>query len=232
MPRNARCILPGTAYHITQRGSGHRPTFFTSQDRRVYLDLVRTNLADTGLHLLSYCLMSNHVHLVAQPDAADSLAVLFRRVHGRYAQYLNARRRRSGHLWQNRFFSCPLASDAHLWTALRYVERNPVRAGLADRPEAYPWSSARAHLTGQDGEQLLDLHFWREAGGTAAWRDLLGLAEEPGQVRLLRRCTYAGRPFGDEAFLAEWEDRFQRKWRRWAYEHSLTVSSSATGGGS
>ena len=227
MPRNARCVLPGTGYHITQRGSDRRSTFFTQQDRVVYMDLLRANLADCGVRLLAYCLMTNHVHLVAIPEAGDALGVLFRRVHGRYAQYLNARRGRSGHLWQNRYFSCPLASDSHLWTALRYVERNPVRAGIASQAEDYRWSSALAHLTGVDGEGILDLAFWRESGGALAWRELLGQVEEPGPVRLLRRCTYAGRPFGDEGFLTQWEEQFQRKWRRWAFEQGSTVSEGA-----
>jgi len=85
--------------------------------------------------------MTNHVHWIAIPQRDDSLAVLFRRVHGRYAQYRNAKRRRVGHLWQNRFFSCALA-PGHLWAALRYVEWNPVRAGVVGTPEAYRWSSA------------------------------------------------------------------------------------------
>ena len=101
--------------------------------------------------------MTNPVHLVVVPEREDSLAVLFRRVHGRYAQYLNARRQRSGHLWQNRFFSCPLSSR-HLSTALRYVERNPLRAGLASQPGEYEWSSTRAHPMGQDPQ-------WRAGPG-------------------------------------------------------------------
>ena len=88
MPRNARCVQPGLPYHITQRGTDCRTTFHSRQDRLVYLDLLRFNLPDSGVRVLSYCLMTNHVHLVAIPNHSDSLAVLFRRVHGRYAQYL------------------------------------------------------------------------------------------------------------------------------------------------
>lgn len=128
----------------------------------------------------------------AIPGHSDSLAVLFRRVHGRYAQYLNARRRRTGHLWQNRFFSCAL-SQSHLWTALRYVELNPVRASLAASPAVYEWSSAAAHLSGEDRASILDLEFWSESGGAARWRELLEEREDPTQTRLLRKCTFAGR---------------------------------------
>jgi hypothetical protein len=107
--------------------------------------------------------MTNHVHLIALPAREDSLSIFFRRVHGRYAQYYNACAGRSGHLWQNRFFACVLAPD-HLWTALAYVERNPVRAGMVGRARDYPWSSAAAHITGHDEHDLLDMEWWYREG--------------------------------------------------------------------
>jgi len=117
-------------------------------------------------------------------------------------------------------FSCPL-SERHLWTALKYVEENPVRAGLSSRVSEYRWSSALAHLTGDDPSGILDLAFWLAHGGRQGWQ--VPLAKPDGEIRfrLLRRCTYAGRPFGDGGFLAEMEERFHRKWRRWAFEQSL-----------
>jgi putative transposase len=147
-----------------------------------------------------------------------SLAVLRRRVHGRYAQMINARRTRTGHLWQNRFFSCPL-SPSHLLRALAYVEHNPVRAGMVQCPEEYRWSSAAAHLgLAKDRMGLLDQDFWNEWGGAAGWRELLMTPQEAMDLRLLRRSTYVGRPYGGEDFLALFENRFQRKWRRWGFE--------------
>jgi putative transposase len=95
-------------------------------------------------------LMTNHVHLIAMPEREDSLSVLLRRVHGRYAQYYNARYGRSGHLWQNRYFACSLG-PGHLWAALAYVEMNPVRAGLVERPDDYRWSSAGTGYAGDRG---------------------------------------------------------------------------------
>ena len=163
--------------------------------------------------------MPNHVHLVVVPERADSLAILFRRVHGAYAQAVNAGLGRTGHLWQNRFYSCPL-SERHLWIALRYVEANPVRAGLAPRPEQYRWSSAAAHLSERNLSGVLDLSFWERSGGIDTWRQMHASADGDGQLPLLRRCTYAGRPFGEEEFVARLEDRFQRKWRRWGFEKS------------
>jgi putative transposase len=219
MSRNARCILPGLAYHVTQRGTNRQKIFFSATHRKTYLGLLERNCADAGVRVLAYCLMSNHVHLVVVPERADSLAVLFRRVHGAYAQAVNAGLGRSGHLWQNRFYSCPL-SEAHLWIALRYVEANPVRAGVAARPEQYRWSSAAVHLGDRKPERAgaLDIAFWERSGGVETWREMHASAEGEQHVNLLRRCTYAGRPFGDEEFISMFETHFQRNWRRWTFE--------------
>jgi putative transposase len=141
MPRRNRCIVSGLPCHVTQRGVDRRETFSEDADRRTYLGLLQQNLPDADVQLLGWCLMSNHVHLILIPGREDSLAVLLRRVHGRYAQYYNARHGRSGHLWQNRFFACAL-SRSHLWTALAYVDNNPVRAGLVNLAAEYSWSSA------------------------------------------------------------------------------------------
>jgi putative transposase len=156
--------------------------------------------------------MPNHIHLVAVPDEPDSLATALRRTHGRYATYLNARRRRTGHLWQNRFYSCALDA-AHLSVALRYVERNPVRAGLAERVEQYLWSSANAHLTGHDPKDILDMSFWEDRGASEAWRSLLATPEELLAVRLLQKGTFTGRPVGTTDFVDQLEMHLERKLR-------------------
>ena len=233
MPRNARCVAPGVAYHLTQRGTNGQRIFFNDSDRKAYLRLLAANLKDAGVRILAWCLMSNHVHMIAIPEAGDSLATLLRRVHGRYAQMLNTRKNRTGHVFQNRFFSCPLESS-HLRRALAYVEKNPVRAGMTDRAEQYPWSSAAVHVGLQEDELgILDMSFWREFGGPDAWRELLMTPEELAELRLLRRCTYAGRPFGSQEFLEEMEARFQRRWRRWSFEadggRRFALGGSASG---
>jgi putative transposase len=214
MPRNARCVLPDTPYHVTQRGTDRQRTFFSATDHKTYLMLLKQNLDDAGVRVLAYCLMSNHVHFVAIPEREDSLAVFFRRVHGRYAQYLNARRHRTGHLWQNRFFSCPL-SGTHLWVALRYVEQNPCRAGITSQPEHHRWSSAAAHLGLEpDRSGILDLDFFERSGGAETWREMHTAVVPPDATLNLRRCTYAGRPFGEPEFIESFEAKFQRRWRR------------------
>jgi putative transposase len=153
--------------------------------------------------------MPNHIHLVAIPDEPDSLSVVLRRTHGRYANYLNARRGRTGHLWQNRFYSCAL-DRAHLSVALRYVERNPVRAGFAGPVEQYPWSSAAAHLSGHDPRKILDMSFWQDRGAAEDWRSLLATPEEILAVRLLQRATFTGRPVGSAGFIDQLETQLGR----------------------
>ena len=204
-------MAPGLACHITQRGVDRRETFSGEEDRRTYLRLLQQHLLDAGARLLGWCLMTNQLHLVAVPEREDSLSVLLRRVHGRYAQYYNARWGRTGHLWQNRFFACPLGTE-HLWAALAYVERNPVRAGLLARAGDYPWSSAAAHLRGENTHGLLDMEWWRREG-PRDWERILA-DEKPDTVTALRTCTYSGRPFGTENFVPQMAERFGRYWTR------------------
>lgn len=188
--------------------------FFSASDRALYLRLIRENLDYAGVRVLAYCLMTNHVHLVVVPEHEDSLALMFGRAGGRYSQALNIRKGRSGHLWQARYYSCGL-SDRHLWTAIRYVEENPCRAGLVVHPQNYRYSSAAAHLLGTgDPSRLLDMRFWEISGGAEMWAELHREHCSEQQVRVLRKCTYSGKPFGEESFVCEMEDRFGRKWRR------------------
>ncbi len=205
MPRIARYVAPGLAHHITQRGTGRQVVFRTRPDRLVYLGLLREQASHLGVPILAYCLMPNHIHLIAVPPEEDSLAVLLRRVHGRFAQYFNARRARCGHLWQNRFYSCPM-SPGHLWSAIRYVESNPVRAGLAAEPALYEWSSAEAHFSGGDRQRVLDMRFFKEFVGASGWRRLFGEPDSELTYSALRKATYSGQPFGDQAFQDEIRD--------------------------
>lgn len=210
MPRARRCVLAGAPHHVTQRGVDGRETFSSDGDRLTYLELLKQNRDNAGVRVLGWCLMSNHVHLVLVPERGDSLAVLLRRTHGRYAQYYNVRVGRVGHLWQNRYFACILG-PTHLWRALVYVERNPVRAALVTRADQYRWSSAHAHVTGHDPFGLLDMEWWRQEGARKEWPELLhGLAHSVDEE--LVRCTHAGRPFGDPQFVNEMAERFGRFW--------------------
>ena len=204
MPRKARIVACGVAHHVVQRGTDRQTVFFTQRDRQVYLNMLAEQSRLAHVRVLAYCLMTNHIHLVVVPEEADSLALCIQRVHGRYAQYLNTRRQRSGHLWQNRFFSCPL-DERHLWIALGYVERNPVRAGMVARAADHQWSSAAAHLGKRDTTRVLD--FWESHGGADTWRQLIDSNEDESDRRKLRRATFAGQPLGSDEFVKLCRDR-------------------------
>ncbi len=133
---------------MTQRGNNRQDVFFVDDDRRAYLDVLGEQAERFGLRVLGYCLMTNHVHLIVAPEREESLAKAVGRTHWLYTQAVNRLHGRSGHLWQNRFHSCPLDA-AHTWAALRYVDRNPVRARLVRRAWRYEWSSAAAHVQRQ-----------------------------------------------------------------------------------
>jgi len=201
MPRKARIVACGIPHHVVQRGTDRQTVFFTQRDRQLYLQMLAEQSRQAHVRVLAYCLMTNHIHLVLVPEEADSLARCVQRVHGRYAQFVNTNRQRTGHLWQNRFFSCPL-DDKHLWLALRYVERNPVRAGLVSRAIDYRWSSASAHLGQGDPTRMLDLDFWESHGGVKRWSQLIDAEEDGTDLRNLRRATFAGEPLGSEDFAA------------------------------
>ena len=130
MPRVARIVIAGVAHHITQRGNNRHEVFFVEDDRQVYLDLLHTQCQRYGFTVTGYCLMTNHVHIIGIPQTEDALAKAIGRTHFLYTQYINKMHERSGHLWQNRFYSCPM-DDAHALQAMCYVELNPVRAGMA-----------------------------------------------------------------------------------------------------
>jgi putative transposase len=164
-----------------------------------------------GTRLLGYCLMSNHVHLVAIPEREDSLAKTMGRIHADYARWLHIRQRQTGHLWQNRFYSCPLDSG-HCWAALRYVERNPVRAGMVERPWDWTWSSAAAHVAAVDPTGLLDLQEWQTCWTGSLWRK--ALEEGTGEAQLaerIRLATRSGRPMGTADFTAALEHLLDRR---------------------
>ena len=130
--RVGRIVIPGVPHHITQRGNNRQDVFFVDDDRRVYLELLAAQAERFGLKLLGYCLMDNHVHLVATPAGEASLARAVGRTHFLYTQYVNRLHGRSGHLWQNRFYSCAL-DDEHLWNALVYVETKGQRGRTKGR---------------------------------------------------------------------------------------------------
>ena len=215
MPRVARIVIPGLAHHVTQRGNNRQDVFFVDDDRRVYLTLLGKEAARFGLRVEGYCLMTNHVHLIATPDRAEALAKAVGRTHYLYAQYVNRLHGRVGHLWQNRFHSCALEGE-YFWAALAYVERNPVRAKMVRRPWRYPWSSAAAHVRGQDPTGILDMARWdrlRAAWNGGDWSEALCRPADERTEAAIRLHLTRGRPLAGDSFLSKLEHKLGRRLR-------------------
>jgi putative transposase len=202
MVRLPRVVLQGIPHHITQRGNRRERTFFEDGDYALYLDLLADAAERAGVEIRSYCLMPNHVHIIAAPSDADGLRRTFRFVHRHYTGYINARLRTTGHLWQGRFSSVAM-DEPHFVTALRYVALNPVRARLVVRAEDWPWSSTRALMAGEDDHVVKVGPALERVGDFAAF---LG---EPFNEALsyaaLRKAESVGRPIGSPEWLADME---------------------------
>jgi len=210
MARLSRIVPVNIPHHVTQRGNARRPILNSDNERLVYLDLLRTQLRLYELSLLGYCLMSNHVHLVVVPHRADSLALALKYTHGRYASFWNATHQSSGHVWQGRFYSCPL-DCSHLWIALRYTELNPVRAGMVQAAENWPWSSAGAHCGCRPTDDWLEMEAWNRRWSMESWKQYLRTAATESELDAIRQHTHTGRPLGGQEFVRDLEVTLQRR---------------------
>jgi putative transposase len=208
MPRMSRAVVAGVPHHVIQRGNRRQKTFFSEGDYAAYKDLMAQWCAKRGVEVWAYCLMPNHVHLIAVPSSAEALALAVGEAHRRYTRMVNFREGWRGHLWQSRFGSYVL-DEVYLFTCARYIELNPVRAGLAERAEDWEWSSARAHLSGRDdslvkARPLLDKVLY-------GWREFLTLSVGGSEAELLRRHERTGRPLGSRDFVSGLESSLGRR---------------------
>ncbi len=210
MPRRARLVVPGYPHHVTQRGSRKQTTFFCDDDYRAYLSLLQENRLKSDVEIWAYCLMPNHVHLVAVPQHANGLAFMLRNTHHRYARRINVRNGWQGHLWQQRYYSVVM-DEAHLLAAVRYVELNPVRAGICSDLTEWPWSSVHAHLTGRP-DPVVSRQPMRVR--VPDWLAYLAKPANGPTDDELRRHTMTGRPAGDDAFVTRLEAMCGRQLRR------------------
>lgn len=203
MGRQARFVLPGVAMHVIQRGNNRGVCFRAAGDYQVYLSCLRELSAKFECSLHAYCLMTNHVHLLVTPASATACAGLMRELGQRYVRYFNQRYLRTGTLWEGRFRSCVADSARYVLACYRYIELNPVRAGLARAPDAYEWSSHRVNL-GRRNDALLSPHLEFLALGTTveartqAYAGLFEQALDPALVTAIRKATHAGRRLGSE----------------------------------
>jgi putative transposase len=202
-----RLILPGVAVHIIQRGNNRAACFHSDNDYLVYLAHLRQLSEKYECALHAYCLMTNHVHLLLTPAAAETCTGLMRDLGQRYVQYFNRRHERSGTLWEGRFRSCIAESPRYVLGCYRYIELNPVRAGMVDHPTGYLWSSYAVN-SGMRSDPLVTPHpeyiaFAAQAESRyAAYRGLLEEKLDPALQQAIRDATNAGYPLASDAFKA------------------------------
>lgn len=209
MSRIARVIAAGYPHHVTQRGNNRGAVFFDPEDRRVYSRLLRKYTVQYKVQVWAYCLMGNHIHLVLVPEDEGGLCGCMRGVNLCYTQYINRKYERSGRLWQNRFFSCPIEKERYLWTVARYVETNPVRAGLIRYAQEHAWSSAQAHVLGKE-DSILSQPGWLTEEERKGYAEFL---RETGEEESIRRATQTGRPFGTKEFVERLEGQLGREFQ-------------------
>ena len=201
MARLARLVVPGLPHHITQRGNRRQQTFFNDGDYAAYVELMGDWCREQGVEIWGYCLMPNHVLLIAVPKTEDGLRRAIGEAHRRYTRRINFREKWRGYLWQGRFASFVM-DEPYLLAAARYVELNPVRARLTLDAEQWPWSSARAHLSGHDDRLTKVAPLLAMVND---WRGFLNSAIREEELRDLREHGRTGRPLGNATFVERLE---------------------------
>lgn len=205
MPRLSRTVFAKIPHHITQRGNRREDVFFDEEDYQTYLEWLHYYSQEHGLEILAYCLMTNHIHLVAVPGTESCLQQVLKPLHMRYAQRINRRNRWKGHFWQGRYFSSPM-DERYMWAAIRYVERNPVRARMVRKAERYPWSSAAGHCGLTQDFILSTLGEWKKLTDQIDdWSAWLAEDDETTELSLIRRNIEKGLPCGSDRFIRRME---------------------------
>lgn len=215
MPRRARLILPNVAVHVIQRGHNRQACFYQNTDYLTYLDWLHAyaNECDCSIH--AYVLMTNHVHILSTPARAESLGLMMKRLGQRYAQYINRRYERSGALWEGRYRSCLTDSERYLLGCYRYIELNPVRAGMVDNPANYRWSSYRNNALGESDDIIephpvyIALHE-DKVQRTEAYRKLFEYRLENRVIDEIRNATNGNLVVGSKQFQREVEQAMGR----------------------
>ena len=210
MPRQPRLILADIPVHLIQRGNNRQACFFADDDYLFYLDWLRDYAGKSRCAIHAYVLMTNHVHLLLTPALATGVGQLMKRLGQRYVQYVNRCYRRSGTLWEGRFRSCIAQQENYLLLCQRYIELNPVRAGMVAHPGEYRWSSYRANAQGEPSSLLQPHEVYLALGTTdtdrqAAYRELFRHHLEPGMIDQIRRASNGSYAIGCDRFREQIE---------------------------
>ena len=200
MARQARFVLEDYPHHLVQRGNNSEHVFLDKDDYSRYLQLLEKYSREYRVKILAYCLMSNHTHILAVPSATDALAGMMRVVAGRYSRYFNIKYGRKGRLWESRFYSSVIEEDPYLWQVALYIEWNPVRAGIVEKPESWRYSSAKHHASGEGNPIITEALF--DEADMKAYRILLKEGPNDEYVEEIRTCALGCRPVGSKGFLS------------------------------
>ena len=204
MPRQPRCYVPGVSCHVTQRGNNRSPIFRASSDYDVFLVFLRWSFEHVGVAIHAYALMTNHLHLLVTPETDTSLPSAMRALGFRYVQYFNRRYSRSGGLWEGRYRSALILDERYWMTCMRYVELNPLRAGIVARPEHHRWSSYAHHAFGEPNSIVTDHALYLALGRSPdarelAWREICDQKMTLQELAHIRRSIRSGILLGDPA---------------------------------
>lgn len=216
MPRRPRVILPGVPLHVIQRGNNREACFGSAEDYRLYLEWLEEYSRKEICQIHAYVLMTNHVHLLVSSEETSGLGNMMKRLGQRYVQHFNRSYKRSGTLWEGRFRSCLLQEDSYLLACQRYIELNPVRAGMVKHPADYPWSSYHANARGERSSFIHPHSTYKQLGKTKedrlnCYNELLRSQLEPDIIDRIRNATNGNYVLGNERFAGEVEQRLGRR---------------------
>ena len=216
MARLPRLTLPGYPHHLIQRGNNRQAIFASTADYEAMLGLLQESSRKFGVAVHSYVLMTNHLHLLATPQDANGVPQLMQALGRGYVRYFNSRQSRTGTLWEGRYRSTLIQAERYLLACMVYIDLNPVRAGIAGDPAAYPWSSY-LHYAGQRADKLITPHplYW-ELGNTpfareVAYVDMVHAGISSQQQQALTNATFRGWALGEADYVAELQRRTERR---------------------
>jgi len=210
MARIARVVIPGFPHHIIQRGNRRQKVFFNENDYKEYLQLLNNYSHRFKVDILAYCLMPNHIHLIAAPHEGGSLAQAIGETHRNYTRFINFREKWRGYLWQGRFSSYVL-DERYLLAATRYILLNPVKAKITKKPRDYKWSSIKHHMM-IDNSSLVKDNLLKEL--IRNWKDFLNTESDNNDVNLFQLHERTGRPLGDNTFIEKLESILKIKLKK------------------
>ena len=210
MPRKRRFYQPGVPVHVFQRGHNKAAVFFDDQDYLAYLRFLKASADALGCLVHAYVLMTNHVHLLITPMAANDISFLFQGIGRHFVPYINKTYQRRGSLWEGRHKGHILESEDYFLICMRYIEMNPVRAGMVEHPAQYRWSSYAANAQGIDNAIIQPHEVYLSLGKTpearqAAYRGLFTTAIHPDELELIRASLHSGTPLGNDRFKQQIE---------------------------